>query len=708
MIIVDDDLVNVFKTSSRARTLLPDLSVNATAAVGLARFAKDPLIEYANLWMSTDATGNFGYEVLYLNLHPLQRMVSGVKSRVLKQLEKCVVNAVCDIGVDLNEICRHDHAVTLLAFVAGLGLRKAQALRRSVQSAGFIESRDYLRKQNLLGPKVWTNAIGYIRITNLQNIKRGDGSSFLPTFKLNPLDNTRIHPDVYQIAQRICADALEVENDPASIHKTVQTILATVKKELEKKSILESFNQWLSLWNFGYPKAVTLEDSISNPNRSSKRPVLELNDVLSSLVLDEYVRDLENSTNTKLTIHVEQIKHELRFPWLDLRFPLTSLSPNKLFDLITNETQNTLYVGLKTGCTILDIEGSVDDSSSKQRAKVKLDNGLKGSISIYDVIDSRIENGMKLEDYLSIGSYIVAVVIGINKDKFSVQLSVKPSVVEKNEAWWIRNRFNDRYIKDYFEKTLAKDISTLFDRNFDLETALNSYEKQENALDKETKLSAAINNSMKVGNSSPSQAPVVAKNRIFSRVIDHPLFANVDFATAESRLRGKGAGAAIIRPSSKGPDYLTITWAFQENLFKHISIHEVGKVAGNLGVSGALYVQEEDLKTPYSDLDELHAMYIQPMNEYVAMIIRDRHFALGSPDEVNAKMRQQLTKDPNHLPYFFRFEPNKPGTFVLTWLGALNPNAEIHSMKIDIRPYVRLPHIYIFHFVLLNYIYFSF
>jgi hypothetical protein len=52
----------------------------------------------------------------------------------------------------------------------------------------------------------------------------------------------------------------------------------------------------------------------------------------------------------KLLYH---IKEEIRYPCLDLRKPMTSLSDKELFPIITGESDYTLYVGLKTGCTVL-------------------------------------------------------------------------------------------------------------------------------------------------------------------------------------------------------------------------------------------------------------------------------------------------------------------------------------------------------------------
>ena len=36
------------------------------------RYAQEPLVEYCNLWTSCDAVEVFGYEALYLDLHPLK------------------------------------------------------------------------------------------------------------------------------------------------------------------------------------------------------------------------------------------------------------------------------------------------------------------------------------------------------------------------------------------------------------------------------------------------------------------------------------------------------------------------------------------------------------------------------------------------------------------------------------------------------------
>lgn len=74
MIICEDDVANIVKASPAAKTLFSDLTPDSIAAASLARSAQEPLTEFAVLFKSVDSTFLFGYETLYLQLHPLQVM----------------------------------------------------------------------------------------------------------------------------------------------------------------------------------------------------------------------------------------------------------------------------------------------------------------------------------------------------------------------------------------------------------------------------------------------------------------------------------------------------------------------------------------------------------------------------------------------------------------------------------------------------------
>lgn len=58
-----------------------------------------------------------------------QRLASAVKAPLVQALEERLITAVCEAGVDLNRATAYDHLSPMLAFVGGLGLRKANHLK---------------------------------------------------------------------------------------------------------------------------------------------------------------------------------------------------------------------------------------------------------------------------------------------------------------------------------------------------------------------------------------------------------------------------------------------------------------------------------------------------------------------------------------------------------------------------------------------------
>lgn len=76
------------------------------------------------------------------------------------------------------------------------------------------------------------------------------------------------------------------------------------------------------------------------------------------------------------------------------------------------------------------------------------------------------------------------------------------------------------------------------------------------------------------------------KTTYVKRVIAHPSFHNITYKDAERMLQNFDQGEAIIRPSSKGADHLTVTWKVADNIYQHIDVQEQGKEKPfNLGKS---------------------------------------------------------------------------------------------------------------------------
>lgn len=56
------------------------------------------------------------------------------------------------------------------------------------------------------------------------------------------------------------------------------------------------------------------------------------------------------------------------------------------------------------------------------------------------------------------------------------------------------------------------------------------------------------------------------------RRINHPKFKNINSLKAAELLKDLEFGEFVFRPSSKGPDNITLTWKFFTNNIVHIDI----------------------------------------------------------------------------------------------------------------------------------------
>ena len=70
--IIKDDIAQIFKNSTRAKRTFPEFEPGVSAAICLARYVQEPLAEYCALWKNANAVELFGFEALYLDVHPLK------------------------------------------------------------------------------------------------------------------------------------------------------------------------------------------------------------------------------------------------------------------------------------------------------------------------------------------------------------------------------------------------------------------------------------------------------------------------------------------------------------------------------------------------------------------------------------------------------------------------------------------------------------
>ena len=215
------------------------------------------------------------------------------------------------------------------------------------------------------------------------------------------------------------------------------------------------------------------------------------------------------------------------------------------------------------------------------RVRVRLDNGCTGFIRLRDLSDSEVTNPL---DRVKLHQIVYARIIKIHTKGFTVDLTSKSSdLADEKERW--------RPAKDpYYDRILeAEDLA--------------QEEKEKNLKQ-------------------------VAKERSYiRRVIAHPSFMNINYGECERILSTRDLGDAIIRPSSKASDHLTITWKLVDGVLHNIDVIEKLKTNQfSLGKRLLIIDPRTQETEEFEDLDEILARYIKPMANTVSDIITHKYY----------------------------------------------------------------------------------
>src|SRR5699024_11187631 len=167
-IIVNEAGASVYSASEVGRTEFPDMDVSIRGAVSIARRLQDPLAELVKIDPRHIGVGQYQHD---LNQKKLNETLAGV-----------VEDSVNRVGVDLNTA-----SPSLLGYVAGISNRVSNNIVKYREEEGGFSSRKEILQVKGLGPKTFQQCAGFLRISE------GD----------NPLDNTGVHPESYNIASKI-------------------------------------------------------------------------------------------------------------------------------------------------------------------------------------------------------------------------------------------------------------------------------------------------------------------------------------------------------------------------------------------------------------------------------------------------------------------------------------------------------------------------
>ncbi|KAI1850599.1 hypothetical protein JX265_004309 [Neoarthrinium moseri] len=364
VIVVNDEVARLYKDSPRAIAEHSSLHSVTRYCVGLARYLQNPMKEYATL----------GKDIVSLIFHQCQNLLP--QDKLLKYLETAMVDMVNLCGVDINEAVGDSYTANLLPYVAGLGPRKATAVIKAINvNGGAVNSRDELvgdpdnNKLQVVGPNVWMNCASFLYMEYDPSNSTSE-----------PLDNTRVHPEDYELGRKMAADALELDEEDVKAETDENGPGAIVRKLFK-------------------------EDE---------------QDKVNELILEEYAEQLESKYSQRKRATLETIRAELQAPYEELRRALSAVPTEKIFTMFTGETKDSLSEGMVVSVNVRMVRDEI--------VIVKLDCGIEGRV---DAMEVSHRTNVSIKEIIRPGQTVQAKILELNRKEFNAKLSLREDAVRR-------------------------------------------------------------------------------------------------------------------------------------------------------------------------------------------------------------------------------------------------------------------------------------
>lgn len=255
-LIVNEAGASVYSASELGEEEHPDINVSIRGAISIGRRVQDPLAELVKIDPKHIGVGQYQHDV---NQKRLEEVLKGV-----------VEDSVNAVGVDLNTA-----SWALLQYVSGISKTVAKNIVSYRDEEGLFKSRTELKKVKRLGPAAFQQCAGFLRIREGKN----------------PLDNTSVHPESYDIAMGLLKE-LEIN---------IKELGESKMKEIDEKISSIGIKSLCEKLEVGEPTLKDIIEELKKPGRdprdSGSAPVLrsdilKLEDLKIDMELEGTVRNV--------------------------------------------------------------------------------------------------------------------------------------------------------------------------------------------------------------------------------------------------------------------------------------------------------------------------------------------------------------------------------------------------------------------------------
>ena len=195
--IVSEAGASVYSASKEAQREFPDYEVQERSAVSIGRRVIDPLSELVKIDPKSIGVGEYQHDVN--------------SKKLTESLDNTVSKVVNEVGVNINTASNF-----ILKYVSGLTTTVINKIQKFKEKKEFT-SREEIKKLTI--DKVYEQCVGFLRINN----------------SINPLDNTGIHPESYELTSKLLKllnlDIKDIKTEEFK-HKLENIDLEKLTKEL--------------------------------------------------------------------------------------------------------------------------------------------------------------------------------------------------------------------------------------------------------------------------------------------------------------------------------------------------------------------------------------------------------------------------------------------------------------------------------------------
>ena len=295
-VIVSEAGASVYSASKLATEEFPDFDVAQRSAVSIARRLQDPLAELVKIAPKSIGVGQYQHDM---------------NQKKLGEALTCVVeDCVNRVGVDLNTA-----SASLLEYVSGISKTVARNIVVYREENGRFTNRKQLLKVAKLGPKAYEQCAGFLRISGGEN----------------PLDNTSVHPESYEAAQKLLK---KLGFDEEAVREGNLVGLSFMIRNKEKMAQELGIGQ------------ITLSDIIKELEKPGRDPrdempkpvlksdILEITDLKPGMLLKGTVRNvIDFGAFVDIGVHQDGLVHISQMTDKYIKHPLEAVSVGDIVDV---------------------------------------------------------------------------------------------------------------------------------------------------------------------------------------------------------------------------------------------------------------------------------------------------------------------------------------------------------------------------------------